>query len=115
MKKPPLETKVVKAILEFLNSRGGFWMKIHGSPFQVAGIPDIIGCYRGRFIAFEVKRSAEERPTKLQVYQMKKITQAGGVARVIFTVDQAEALINRINELQEARARDRNSPPRAGQ
>lgn len=109
--KPPLERAIVKKALMKLRARGGFWIKIHGSPFQLAGIPDIIGCYRGRFIAFEVKREAGMVPTRIQMYQLKKITQAGGFARVIFTAEQALGWLDRIDAAQEARLRNRQSPP----
>jgi hypothetical protein len=105
-KNPPLESKIVKATLIQLRSRGGWWFKVHGSPMQIAGIPDIIGCYHGRFIAFEVKRDATGRPTKLQAYTMQKIKEAGGIVRLIYTPDQAlqvlQAVAARI-ELQKDR------------
>lgn len=45
--------------------------------FGKGGIPDIIGCYKGRFFSIEVKR--EDRiPTKLQNQRMWEIAQAGG-------------------------------------
>lgn len=106
-RKPPLEKKVVNATLAALRSRGGFWFKTHGGPFQLAGLPDILGCYRGRFIAFEVKRDATGKPTPLQAYYLKKIRAAGGVATLIFTTEQALARLDRIDERQEASARDR--------
>jgi hypothetical protein len=41
------------------------------------GIPDIVGCYRGRLFSIEVKR--EDRiPTKLQNQRMWEIAQSGG-------------------------------------
>jgi Holliday junction resolvase len=104
-KKPPLERSIVKKTIEELRKRGGFWIKVHGSPFQMAGIPDIIGCYRGRFIAFEVKRDATGKPTALQDYTMKKIREAGGMASLIYTAEMALTKIDRLDELQEARAR----------
>src|SRR5512137_2064482 len=109
--KPPLERTVVKQTLTKLRARGGFWIKIHGSPFQIAGIPDILGCYKGRFIAFEVKRDATGRPTRLQEFQMEKIRAAGGFATLIFTAQQALNLLDRIDAAQEARQRNRQSPP----
>lgn len=93
--KPPLESRITKKILERLRSRGGFWFKLHVSEFQEAGIPDIIGCYRGRFVSFEVKRPGNH-PTKLQEYKMKQITQAGGIARVIHSAEEAEAVIDEL-------------------
>lgn len=107
--KPPLERVVVKKTLEKLRARGGFWFKVHGSPMQLAGIPDIIGCYRGRFCAFECKRDATGKPTALQAYMMKKIREAGGVASLIWTAEQALARLDRIDEHR------RPSPPTSGE
>jgi hypothetical protein len=98
---PPLERAVVKKLLERLRSRGGFWIKLHGSPFITAGLPDIIGCYRGRFIAFEVKRDEHGKPTRLQLFYLGRIRDAGGVASLIHTVEAAEATLDRIDEGQE--------------
>lgn len=99
-KKPPLESTVVKRVLAYLNSRGGFWMKVHGGPFQLAGVPDIIGCYRGRFVAMEAKRPGKN-PTRLQEYMLGRITAAGGVTAVIRSVDDARAVIDRVELLLE--------------
>lgn len=107
--KPPLEKAIVKKTLAKLRSRGGFWFKIHGSPMQMAGLPDIIGCYRGRFVCFEVKRDEHGRATPLQEYMMKKVRTAGGVAVLTYTAEMALAILDRIDALQEARARDRKS------
>jgi len=96
----PLESTIVKKILAYLNSRGGFWFKTHGSPLQIAGLPDLIGCYRGRFISFEVKQPGKN-PTKLQVFMMKRITSAGGIAEVIRSVDEAKAILDRIDSPTE--------------
>jgi Holliday junction resolvase len=112
MNKPPLERAIVKQTLTKLRARGGFWIKVHGSPFQLAGIPDILGCYRGRFIAFEVKREVGLVPTRIQAYQMEKIRAAGGFATLIFTAQQALDLLDRIDAAQEARQRNHQSPPR---
>jgi hypothetical protein len=107
-KKPPLESTVVKNILIYLRARGGFWVKIHGSPFQVAGIPDILGCYQGRFCAFEVKRDITGRPSPLQRYTMKKIRAAGGVAALIHSVDGAQRVLDRVESSRRPRASDQD-------
>jgi len=110
-RKPPLEKKIVNATLTALKARGGFWYKAHGSPYQTAGLPDIIGCYHGRFISFEVKRDEHGEATALQTFMMERIRTAGGVAILIHTVKMALAILDRIDERQEARARDRKSTP----
>jgi Holliday junction resolvase len=102
--KPPLERVIVKKTIEQLRKRGGFWFKIHGSPMQLAGIPDIIGVYHGRFVAFEVKRDATKKPTALQAYTIHKIRDAGGIALVIYTAEQAMQVLQRIEARREVRA-----------
>lgn len=108
-RKPPLESRIVQKTLKSLRERGGFWAKTHGSPVVTRGLPDIIGVYNGRYIAFEVKRDSTGKPTELQEFRMKEIRTAGGVAVLIYTADQAIAILDRLDELQEARVRKRNS------
>jgi len=108
-RKPPLESRITKKILDALRKRGGFWQKTHGSPLVTRGLPDIIGVYRGRYIAFEVKRDASGKLSELQAFKFKEIREAGGKASRIWTVEQALSVLDRIDELQEARARRRNS------
>jgi len=43
------------------------------------GVPDIVGCYKGRFFSIEVKREGA-KPTPIQTRRMKEITDAGGWA-----------------------------------
>src|SRR3954468_3060897 len=73
MKKPPLEKTIVNRVILTIRSRGGFAFKLHGSPLQLSGLPDVISCYRGRFVAFEVKRDETKKATPLQDYMMHRI------------------------------------------
>ena len=77
------ETALTKKILKVLRGEGGWWVKIHGGPYQVTGIPDIIGCLGGRFYSFEVKVKETDKATPRQALQLRLIKQAGGVSRVI--------------------------------
>jgi aspartokinase-like uncharacterized kinase len=49
---------------------------------QVAlrGIPDILVCLRGQFIALELKRDEAEKPDRLQQVMLDRIVAAGGWA-----------------------------------
>ncbi len=47
------------------------------------GIPDFIICYRGRFIAWELKRDERAPTTKLQKWVLKQIAWAGGLSAVV--------------------------------
>jgi penicillin-binding protein-related factor A (putative recombinase) len=58
---------------------------------MMAGLPDIIGCYKGKFFGFEVKLPEKrEHVSMRQLYVMEKIKEAGGISAVICT--PAEAL-----------------------
>ena len=56
-----------------------FAWKEHGGQYGTAGIPDIIVCHRGRFIALEAK-VGKNQPTKLQAVTIEQIRKAGGTA-----------------------------------
>jgi hypothetical protein len=61
---------------------------------MMAGLPDLIGCYRGRFFALEVKRPEQRGNTsRRQEYVMGLISRAGGLAQVVTSPAEAvEAL-----------------------
>ncbi len=72
-----------------------FFWKEHGGQYGTAGIPDIIVCYKGRFIAFECKLPGR-KPTVLQAITLKKIMLAGGIACVVTSLEQAKQVIENI-------------------
>ncbi len=63
-----------------------------------SGIPDIIGTYKGVFIALEVKRPNQKYGATLtQQLTIKKINEAGAIARVIESVEGALSIIREID------------------
>ena len=89
-----LERDVVAAIKKYLSSLGGdvFFWKEHGGPYGTSGIPDIICCYRGRFLGLEAKLPGGKL-TELQKRALDKINTAGGIARRVESVDDVRAII----------------------
>ena len=69
-----------------------FYWKEHGGQYGTAGIPDIIACYKGRFVALEAK-AGKNKPTKLQAATIDKIRQAGGTASIVRCVDDVKQII----------------------
>lgn len=53
-----------------------------GTTFGVAGVPDFIGCFEGRFFGIETK-AGKNKPTPMQELQMDRIQQAGGKSFVV--------------------------------
>jgi len=93
---PPLESKVTKAIMTHLKKRGVWCFKVAGGPMQQRGVPDIICCANGAFVALEVKRPGLGRLTDLQALTIEHIRDAGGVAEVVTSVEEAAAVIEEV-------------------
>lgn len=93
-----LERDIVAAIKKYLASLGSdiFFWKEHGGPYGSAGIPDIICCYKGRFLGLEVKLPGG-RLTELQKRAIEKINCAGGIACRVESVENVRAIITRVD------------------
>ena len=76
------EWRVKKAVRLMLDKLGAYHFMPPANGFGRAGIPDIIGCMDGHFIAIECK-AGKGRTTKLQKREIASIKAAGGLALVI--------------------------------
>ena len=85
-----LEKDIVNKILKYLkNIPDCFAWKEHGGMYGTAGIPDIICCYNGRFVAFEVK-TPSGKLSKLQEAALLKINESGGTAVKVTSVEDVK-------------------------
>lgn len=92
IKPAPLEKSIVAGILKWLNAQEGCYaIKTQGGRNQ-SGQPDIIGSWRGRFFAFEVKRPGG-KPTQLQLATLNKWRGAWGIVGVVHSVDEVKELL----------------------
>ena len=76
------EGKVKKKVAELLKQYDAYYFFPAMGAFGHAGIPDIVGCYRGRFFAVECK-AGKGKTTAIQEAEIKKIQGAKGYAFVI--------------------------------
>ena len=86
------EANLVRRIIKALKEKypEDVWWKIHTGLYQERGIPDIIGCHRGRFIGMEVKLPENKKGlTKYQERQLHLIHKAGGYATSVTSVKEA--------------------------
>ena len=60
---------------------------------SVAGVPDILVCYKAMFIGIEVKKSKSSQPTELQLENINMIRQAGGLADVVSSLPEVDWLL----------------------
>jgi hypothetical protein len=88
------EARLRSNIVKRLNAYSGFWFVTHADQYGTGGLPDIIGCYNGRFVGLEVKLPGKEHTlTQRQSHVLAKITAAGGIGAMVTTVDQAMDLV----------------------
>ena len=94
-----LEKDIVDAIMRYLKTvpRCYCW-KEHGGLYGTAGIPDIICCVDGRFVAFEVKTPAGKL-TKLQEIAIQRIQAARGKAYKVTSVKEVQAILSSLEGL----------------
>ena len=93
-----LERDIVTAIKRYLASLGSdvFFWKEHGSVYGTNGVPDIICCYKGRFLGLECKCPGG-RLTELQKRAIEKINRAGGVACRVESVEDVKRVIEHVD------------------
>ena len=90
------ESRLQRKIVEILKTEvGGWWTKVHGGPYQVSGIPDLLGCVNGRFISLEVKRPGN-KPTVRQLYVIQALQDNGAVAGIVHSPEEALALLKEV-------------------
>lgn len=76
------EAKVKASVTKILKEFGAYYFSPMTGGFGRSGVPDIIACYRGFFLAIECK-AGKNRPTALQEREMGKVNAAGGMAILI--------------------------------
>lgn len=90
------ERDIVAAILRLLKKTPNcFCWKEHGGMYGTAGIPDIIACINGRFVAFEVKTETGKL-TKLQEITIQKIRDANGQAFKVTSAAEVAAILKEL-------------------
>lgn len=86
------ENKIQASIVKFLRKQKDCWVYPTCDRFTV-GVPDVLGCLKGRFFALEVKKPTG-RLSKIQAYQLKKVRDAGGIAARVDSLEDAKKVLN---------------------
>jgi Holliday junction resolvase len=93
------ESKVKKRVREVLDTLGIYHFMPPANGFGRAGIPDIIGCMDGHFVAIECK-AGKGTTTALQDRELERIRGAGGT-----TFIAREDNIDELQQLLKGKAR----------
>lgn len=78
------EKQFENRIKKFLKEQGCWYLKVWGGgQFTKSGIPDLLICCNGYFVAVEVK-AENGKPSDLQLWNIGEIKKAGGIAMVLY-------------------------------
>ena len=64
----------------------GWFLKVWGGGYQKSGIPDLLMCVKGVFMAVEIK-SKTGKPSALQQLNIDRINEAGGIGIILYPND----------------------------
>jgi len=93
MKEQDYQRKIVK----YLEERGHYVVKVISASKK--GVPDILACVNGHFLAIEVKTPTTMGNTsKLQEYNLKKIKEAKGESMVAYDVGHVASMVTLLEE-----------------
>jgi hypothetical protein len=86
---PIKESKFEKACINKLRKLPYSYWPPKGEPGSTRGMPDRLGCIRGRFCALEFKRSmrdafASTNRKRLQEYTVNQVQEAGGFGSMVY-------------------------------
>lgn len=76
------ESRVKEKVKKILKEFNVYHFMPIGGMYSKIGVPDIICCYKGRFIAIECK-AGNNKPTALQERELRLIKESGGYALVV--------------------------------
>lgn len=76
------EGKVKAAVKKLLDRHNIYYFMPATGGYGRSGVPDFICCVKGNFVAVETK-AGKAKPTALQLREMEKIKDSGGLAFVI--------------------------------
>jgi len=91
MKEQDYQNKIIKR----LEAKGAYVVKVVSASKK--GVPDLLICYKGRFLAVEVKTPfTRQNTSKLQEYNLNLVKRAGGYSVIATEFDDLTQILDRI-------------------
>ena len=87
------ESTLQRNAIKYLRDHGAYVFNVVGGASQQRGTADLLICYRGLFIATELKVPGK-KPSKIQEYELEKVRKAGGKAGAVESMEELETLLN---------------------
>jgi len=94
------ESEIQRKMLLYLKGVPNLYVvNFVGSAVTAKGTPDILCCYKGKFIAFEVKREdSSYGTTATQKARLQRIKRAGGQGFVVKSLQDVVNIIERLSD-----------------
>ncbi len=91
------EAKVKRKVAAVLKEFRAYYFYPATGGYGRSGVPDIVGCYHGRFFGIECK-AGDNKPTPLQQKNLDDISKQGGLVLVIneTNIDEVRRCLIRI-------------------
>jgi hypothetical protein len=95
-----LESDIQRDIIQYLHGRKDTYvLNVGGGASTARGTSDLLVCYKGRFVALEVKRpDGGYGLTKPQAMRQAQIRKAGGTAEVVASIEDVTALLSSLDK-----------------
>jgi Holliday junction resolvase len=91
------ESKVKKQVKKILDDLGAYHFSPMMDGYGRSGVPDIIACYKGKFIGIECK-AGDNKPTLLQLRNIEDIKRNQGLA-IVANEGNIESLLALVKEI----------------
>ena len=92
------ESKVKKQVKKILDDLGAYHFSPMMDGYGRSGVPDIIACYKGKFIGIECK-AGDNKPTLLQLRNIEDIKRNQGLA-IVVNEGNIESLLALVKEIE---------------
>lgn len=91
------EKQLQDECVRYLTERGIYHTVTHGNAFERRGRPDLLICYRGRFVGVELKKGPGDSPTPLQKKHLREIRESGGIGVWLTSLEELKDLLSSID------------------
>ncbi len=96
------ESAMKSAVKDALKARGAYWVAVPEGSFAKPGDPDLVVCYKGRFIGMEGKTPLGKL-RDVQKLRRDQIEAAGGIYAVVRSVEEAMGVLDEIDGEDDVR------------
>ena len=90
------ESRLQHDAIKYLERRGAYVVNTWGTPLAHSGVPDLLVCYRGFFVAFELKYGVG-KTSAAQKFHLKSIAKADGLCFVAWEIEDVQNALDTVD------------------